>query len=251
MRKLFFIAIAFACTATFGQGNNLWDVEMVQAKTGKGNAYEKAWKAHVIKFHNGDDKRYAEEIMSGPNNGNILVASGPYSLADMDKERANGAAHTADYDLTVSPSVESAKTWGTYRWVDTLSYNGDVKAEKFITTVYHLKAGKLPDLVSEIKRALAVNKKINSPTSYNTYIKMWGGSSPELVTVTNLKDGFKQLDNKFDPNMASRNKDFQTTYVQEYGQAAWDNRSKLLPEITTSYETYISKNRKDLSSVTK
>ena len=77
MRKLFFIVITFACATTFGQGNTLWNVEMVQPKMGQTPAYEKAWKAHVIKFHNGDDKRYAEQIMSGTYSGSILVASGP------------------------------------------------------------------------------------------------------------------------------------------------------------------------------
>ena len=62
------------------------------------------------------------------------------------------------------------------------------------------------------------------------------------------KDGFKQLDNSFNPTMG---KDFQNAYVQEYGQEMWDKRVKLLPEIMTSWDTYISKNRKDLSSVTK
>jgi hypothetical protein len=221
---------------------------MVQPKMGQGKAYEKAWKAHVIKFHNGNDKRYAEEIMSGPNAGSILIASGPYSMADLDKVRANADAHSSDYDVTVGPSVGTFTQWGTYRWADTLSYNGTSTAEKFITTVYHLKPGKASDFIAEIKRSIAVNKKINSPSSYNAYVKMWSGSSPEIVIVTNLKDGFKQLDNGFNPTMG---KDFQNAYVQEYGQEMWDKRVKLLPEIMTSWDTYISKNRKDLSSVTK
>lgn len=248
MRKLFFIAITFACTSAFGQGKTLYDVSMLQTKMGHNAAFEKAWKSHVTKFHNGDDKRQVEEILSGANAGNLLLISGPFSLTDMDKDRPNNAAHDADYDALVVPSVSTMTTEGVYRWADTLSYNGNVMANKFITTIYHLKPGKAADLISEIKRGIAVNNKINSPSSYNTYIKLWAGSSPEIVTVTNLKDGFKQLDNTFAPNMA---KDFQTAYVKEYGQAMWDSRLKLLPEITTSYETYISKIRKDLSSVRK
>lgn len=248
MRKLFFIVITFACATTFGQGNTLWNVEMVQPKMGQTPAYEKAWKAHVIKFHNGDDKRYAEQIMSGTYSGSILVASGPSSLADLDKDRANAAAHASDYSLTVAPFVDKVTQWGTYRWADTLSYNGTVQADKFVTTVYHIKPGKASDFIAELKRAIAVNTKIKSPASSNAYVKMWSGSSPEIVIVTNLKDGFKQLDNSFNPTMG---KDFQNAYVQEYGQEMWDKRVKLLPEIMTSWDTYISKNRKDLSSVTK
>ena len=221
---------------------------MVQTKMGHGNAYEKAWKNHVTKFHNGDDKRYVYEILTGNNSGNFIVVSGPSSVADMDIERSNSAAHSSDYDMSVTPAVANVSTAGTYRAADTLSYNGNVTTDKFIETIYHLKPGKQQDFLNEVKRAIAVNTKIKSPSSYNTYIKMWAGSSPEVVIVTNLKDGFKQLDNSFAPTMG---KDFQTAYVQEYGQAVWDKRINLLPEIATSWETYALKFRKDLSSAMK
>jgi hypothetical protein len=244
MRKLFIAAAMFAATTGFGQGKTLYDVEIVQVKMGQGNAFEKSWKNHVTKFHNGDDKRYVYEILSGSNAGNFMLVSGPSSLADMDVERTNSAAHGTDYDMTVSPSVLTFSTAGLYRVADTLSYNGGVEADKYITTVYRLKPGKQSDLLAEIKRAIGINTKIKSPSSYNTYVKMWGGSSPEVVIVTNLKDGFKQLDNGFTP----MNRDFQNAYVQEYGQAAYDKRQNLLAEICASWETYISKFRKDLSS---
>jgi hypothetical protein len=57
----------------------------------------------------------------------------------MDVERSTQKAHDADYDNTVVPSVSTFSNWGTYRWVDTLSYNGDAQASKFTTTIYHLK----------------------------------------------------------------------------------------------------------------
>jgi hypothetical protein len=224
---------------------------MVQAKMGQASGFERAWKTHVTKFHNGDDKRTITEILTGPNAGNLLLISGPSSMADMDVERSTQKTHDADYDNTIVPSVSTYTHWGTYRWVDTLSYNGDVKADKASTTIYRLKPGKLADFTAEIKRALSINKKINSPASYNTYIKQWAGSAGEVVIVTNLKDGFKQLDNTFDPNMKKRTDDFKNAYVQEYGQAAWDSRNKSLPEIATGWETFLSKTRKDLSSTTK
>jgi hypothetical protein len=226
----------------------LYDVEMVQAKLGKTAAYEKAWKAHVVKYHNGDNKRYAEEILSGANSGNLLLISGPYSLADLDKERANSAAHAADWDLTVSPSVEKVVTSGTYRYADSLSYNPNTNADKFSTTIYHVIPGKQQELYDEIKRSIAVYKKINSAASIHTYIKLWAGSDPEVVISTQLKDGFKQLDNSFNPTMA---KDFQTAYTKEYGKEAWDKRVNLIPMICATWETYISKTRKDLSSAMK
>ena len=250
MRKLFLIAISFATATTFGQGNTLYSVSMVEAKMGQSAAFVRSWKAHVLKFHNGEDKRSVEEIVTGPNSGNLLLVSGPSSIADMDIEKASQPAHDADYDGTVVPSVSTFSRMGAYRWVDTLSYNGRVPSTKYSTTIYHLKPGKAPELIAEIKRALAVNQKIKSASSYNTYIKLWAGSDPVIVIRTNLKDGFKQIDNAY-PEMKMMTDNFKTAYIQEYGQAMWDNRGKLLPEICTSWENYLSKDRKDLSSVSK
>ena len=41
---------------------------------------------------------------------------------------------------------------------------------------------------------------------------------------------------------------FKEAYIKMYSQAQWDKRQTLLPEITTSYETYLGKRRDDLSS---
>ena len=250
MRKLFLIAISFATATAFGQGKTLYSVSMVEAKMGQSAAFERAWKAHILKFHNGEDKRNVEEIVTGSNSGNLLLFSGPSSIADMDIEKASQPAHDADYDGTVVPSVSTFSKMGTYRWVDTLSYNGKVTATKYTTTVYHVKPGRAPELAAEIKRGLMVNQKIKSAASYNTFIKLWPGSDPVIVVSNNLKDGFKQIDNTY-PEMKMMTDNFKTAYIQEYGQSMWDNRAKLIPELCNSWETYLSKDRKDMSSVTK
>ena len=250
MRKLLLIAITFATATVFGQGNTLYNVSMIEAKAGQSAAFERSWKNHVVKFHNGDDKRSVEEIVTGPNSGNLLLVSGPSSMADMDIEKVSQPAHDADYDGTVVPSVATFSKLGTYRWVDTLSYNGRVPATKYSVSVYHVKPGKGPDVMAEIKRGLVVNQKIKSASSYNTYVKLWPGSDPVIVVRTNLKDGFKQLDNTY-PEMKSMADNFKAGYTQEYGQAAWDNRAKVIPEFCTTWETYLTKDRKDLSSVSK
>jgi hypothetical protein len=218
---------------------------MVVPKMGKSTAFETRWKAHMAKFHGKEDGRFVYEILSGDNTGGYLLMEGPTSFADMDKEKANSKAHGADFDDNVTPTLEKISGSNTYRWIDTLSYNGKSNTDKFVTTVYHVKSGMAPDLTAEIKRSIRVNTIIKSPSSYNTYSKLWAGSSPEIVVITNLKDGFKQLDNNFTPSMANTFKD---AYIKEYGQEVWDKRVKLIPEITNSYETYISKLRKDLST---
>lgn len=244
MRNLLIIALTIASAYAFGQGNTLYSGEMVTPKMGKSAAFETQWKAHVAKFHAKDDGRMVFEILSGDNSGSYLLLQGPSSFADIDKERANAKAHGLDYDNNVTPALEKIGGSYTYRWADTLSYNGKVAADKYLETVYHLKSGKAGDLTAEIKRAINVNTIIKSPSSYNTYVKIWSGSKPEIVIVTNLKDGFKQLDNSFMP----MGNTFKDAYIKEYGQEMWDKRGKLLPEITESVDVYISKFRKDLST---
>lgn len=247
MRKVLILALAIVMGNAYGQGNTLYDVLVVTPKLGKTSSFERTWKAHHAKYHAKDDGRQVYEILSGDNAGSYMLVSGPTSFADMDKERANMAAHDADYDNTIIPFVEKNSGAYTYRWADTLSYNGNVKAEKYVTTVYNLKQGKGSDLVAEIKRAIKINGMINSPSSYNTYVKQWAGSHPQYVIVTNLKDGFKQLDLSFTPATTA----FKDAYIKEYGQAQWDKRNTLLPEITESIDVYVSKLRKDMSTAAK
>lgn len=248
MKRLLIIVLTFASACAFGQGNTLYSVLRVTPKMGKTSAFESKWKTHHAKYHAKDDGRMVFQILSGDNAGSFLLVHGPTSFANMDKERATDAAHDLDYESTITPSVEKTSGSYTFRWADTLSYNGTVKADKFLTTVYHVKSGRLSDLITEIKRSVKVNSLIKSPSSSNTYIQQWGGSHPEVVIISNLKDGFKQLDNGFSPSMSNAFKD---TYIKEYGQSDWDRRMKLLPEITDSYDVYISKLRKDMSTTMK
>lgn len=247
MRKLLIMVLAIASGYAYGQGNTLYSGEMVTPKMGKSAAFEKQWKAHIAKFHGKDDARHVFEILSGDYTGGYLLFEGPTSYADMDKTRANTQAHGLDFDMNVIPTLEKVTGSDTWRQVDSLSYNNTVPTEKTLTTIYNLKYGKGPDLNAEIKRAININKIIKSPSSYTTYIKIMAGSHPQFVIVTNLKDGFKQLDDTFAPMGTT----FKDAYIKEYGQEMWDKRGKLLPEITESVIVYMSKFRQDLSTVMK
>jgi hypothetical protein len=244
MRKLMLMLLTVASINVFAQGKTLFSVEMVKPKIGQVTAFESAWKAHVAKFHK-DDKRAVYEILTGDRAGYYQLVDGPSSYADMDVERKDSKAHDMDYETTVAPKIEYQSGEYIYRFADTLSYNGNVPADKYSYTVYNLKLGKMPDLVAELKRSMAVNTSINSPGSSNTYFQMFAGSAPQLVIITNLKDGFKQLEQNYFAGMTDK---FKEAYIKMYSQQQWDKRSTLLSEITTSYETYLGKRRADLSS---
>ena len=246
-----FISAAFFANS---QGKTLYSVSFVKPKAGMKSAFEASWKIHLAKFHMTDDKRNVYEIMSGPRSGTYLIVKGPISYADMDVERATDKAHGLDLEKNFSPKLENNSTEATYHWDDTASFNPNIVAEKFFVQVTHIKFGMQNETLRESKRGSLVNAKLNptSRFSTNVYTQIWAGSDPTMVSVRNLKDGFKELEaNYYGPNpMANQPNAFKDAYMKDYGQDAWDARSKLLDNNANiaSREAYIMKLRKDLSS---
>jgi len=246
MRKLLLLLLVAATSAAFGQGKTLFAVNSVKPKAGQGTAFEASWKMHLAKFHNKDDKRTVYEVLSGAHDGEFFIVEGPMSYADMDIERPTSKEHRLDLEKNISPKEDVGGTNAYYRWADTLSLNPDVQAEKYLVAVTHVKNGTMGDYLKEVRRAVVINTKTNSTASYNNYVQIWAGSDPVIVNVRSLKDGFKELDAAYNPSMTMNS--FQEAYKKEYGQAAWDNRVKMLVDDVTSREVYIMKVRKDLSS---
>ena len=140
MRKTFFLWLfIIAAFIANGQGNTLYTVNFVKPKSGKKSAFEASWKIHLAKFHKTDDKRMVYEVLSGPHTGTYHIVEGPIAYADMDKEKANAKEHGLDLEKSFFPMLEDERINGTYRWDDTASFNGKVKADKFLVTVTHLK----------------------------------------------------------------------------------------------------------------
>lgn len=244
MRKIFFLLLLAATLNTFGQGKTIYSVSWVKPKIGMVTAFETAWKAHVAKFHNGDDKRTVFEITSGDRSGCYQFIEGPMSFADMDAEKANQSAHDLDYDKTVAPTLAEESGSYYYQYLDSLSFNTDVLANKSVVTLTYIKGGKMGDYRDELKRAVDMNKKIGVPFNNNRYQQMAAGSAPQMASVYNLKDGFKQLEMDYFKDAPN----FRDSYVKIYGIDAWEARIKLLDEIVLKTEVYWRKRRADLSS---
>src|SRR4051794_14840250 len=216
MRKVLLFLFITGAVNSFAQTHSLVSVLMVTPKIGQGPNFENAWIAHLKKYHQTDttNRRGVLEITSGPRTGSYYITDGSLSWADMDVERSNNKEHDMDYASTISPMIEAESGDMIFRWADTLSYNGSVQASKFLLTSYHIKTGKQDDVTDEIKRAIAVNKKINSPVSYNGYVLTFSGSTPQVVIIRNLKDGFKELDQDYYKGL---NDQFKAAYVEMYG----------------------------------
>ncbi len=174
------------------------------------------------------------------------------SLADFDKERADATAHSLDLDKTFFPFLEETMN-GTYRFVDSLSLRPEVTAEAFVVTVRHLKEGlRIEDYRMELGRGMRLNKMAKEAfiesLSLSFFEQLWDGSDQVTVTIRNLKDGFKSLEQGYYAANLPGGTTFRQEYERLYGGAAWDARVKLLEGSVVKTEQYIMKFRKDLSS---
>lgn len=245
MRKIIFIGlfIAAACFAN-GQGRTLYRVNTLTPKPGMKSTFEESWKAHLAKFHNQTDKRQVYEVMSGPEFGSFVIVEGPVSYASMDTVLPTAKEHSLDMERTFSPELQSNDNM-LVRWVDTLSYRGDVHADLSLINIIVIKDGKLSDYMAESRKTILLYTKLNAPFSLITLVRQQAGSSPTIVLIRNLKEGYKELDQDYFHLPMDW---FKTNYIKEYGQAAWDNRVKLMEDISVSRTQHFEKFRADLSS---
>jgi hypothetical protein len=71
------------------------------------------------------------------------------------------------------------------------------KADKFLLTITVVKDGKMGEYLAELRRSALINAKLKSPFSYNVMVKQQAGSSSTVITIRNLNEGFKEMDNDF------------------------------------------------------
>ena len=259
MKRILVLLLMATTLAAYSQTtaptNDLSTVNTVKPKLGQKMAFEAAYKLHITKFHKGDEKIRTYEILSGENMGYYHLVNGERSFADMDKERADAAAHNLDLDKNFFPLLEDTRN-GTYRFIDSLSIRPEVEAESFTVNVNHLKQTlNQADYRREQARGIKINKNSTAPFFVNLSIsyweQLWDGSDQVTVSIRNLKDGFKSLQAGYFGTPAPPppgTPSFRDNYIKEYGYTAWDDRVKLLEGAVEKNEQYIMRLRKDLSS---
>ena len=252
MKKfLVLLLIVFTVTA-YSQKTDLATVNTVKPKLGQKMAFEAAYKQHIAKFHKAEEKISVYEVLSGPYNGYYHLVNAGRSFPDLDKERTDAAAHNLDLDKTFFPLLEETMN-GTYRFVDSISTRPDVVAESFVVTVRHLKQGiNFGDYYRELARGAAINKTLKGSffenLSVSVFVQLWAGTDAVTVSIRNLKDGFKSLEQGYYVMTPAGSPTFREAYEKAYGGAAWDERVKVLDGAVEKTEQYIMKLRKDLSS---
>ena len=249
-----FLAFLFiaASVAAYSQKTDLVTVNTVKPKKGQKMAFEAAYKKHISAFHKADEKISVYEVLSGPYNGYYHLVNAGRSYADFDKERADANAHSLDLDKTFFPLLDETIN-ATFRFMDTLSLRPEVTAEAFVVTVRHLKDGlNIEDYRRELGRGVRLNKMAKGAfienLSVSFFEQLWDGSDQVTVSIRNLKDGFKSLEQGYYAANPPGSPTFRQEYEKAYGADAWDARVKLLDGAVVKTEVYIAKLRKDLSS---
>jgi hypothetical protein len=249
MKKIISLLLLMIALTAYSQKTDLTTVNTVKPKNGQKMAFEAAYKVHIAKFHKAEEKLNVYEILSGPYTGYYHLVNSGRSYADFDKERADATAHSMDLDKNFFPFLEETMN-GTFRFNDSLSLHTDIQAEKAVVNVRHIKLSLAADYRTELKRGIKVFGELKGTfwdnLSLTAFEQLWSGSDPVIVTIRNLKDGFKSLETDYYGTLPPNA--FKEAYVKDYGTADWDKRVKLLEDAVVKHEQYIMKLRKDLSS---
>lgn len=249
MKKYILLLLMGSTMAAWSQKTDLSIVNTVKPKKGQKMAFEAAYKAHAAKFHKADEKVSVYEIMTGTYAGYYHLVNGGKSYATFDKDRPDATAHSQDLDKNFFPYLEETMN-GVFRWMDSLSFHPQMQAEKFLVNVRHIKYSLQEDYRNELMRGVLTLGKAKGAfwdnLSQNVYEQLWDGSDQVVVSIRNLKDGFKSLEANY--YEASNNSTFKNEYIKTYGTADWDKRIKLMDEAVVKNEQYIMKLRSDLSA---
>ncbi|HTH32216.1 MAG TPA: hypothetical protein VL946_12785 [Lacibacter sp.] len=212
MRKMFLLCLLIPVIGM--SQNNVVSTFRVFPKTDKLLEFEKAFASHAQKYHTGDWKWRVYAIESGPDAGGFHVTEGPLSWEQLDKRGDISAEHTNDWAKNVSPLTSERGTTG-YS-----SFNADLSnvaltdySDKIIINHMYVKPGMIGEaneLVTKLKKVWVAGNE-----SVAVYTSTMSGP-PQIVTVTRLKQGLKELAPGFRKPMPER-------FDEAHGAGTWNN----------------------------
>ena len=211
MKKLFFLCMLIPVLG-IGQ-KNVISAFRVFPKADKSLEFEKAFIAHVQKFHTGDWKWNVWEIQSGPDYGGFRVTEGPLSWEQFDTRGNLGDAHTQDWAKNVSPFIteRTSSTYSVFK-EDMSSVALTDYADKILINHFFPKPGKIEGTVAMITKLKKVWTQSNESVAVYTSV---GSGAPEYATVTRFKNGLKELGDNYRKPLSER-------YNMAYGEGTWN-----------------------------
>ena len=211
MRKMFFLCLLVPVIG-MSQGNVV-STFRVFPKTDKLLEFEKGLASHAQKYHTGDWKWRVFYVETGPDAGGFHITEGPLSWDQFDKRGDLGTEHTLDWAKNVSPHTSERGTTG-YSVYNTELSNVAITdySNKIIITHMFIKPGMImgaTDLVRKLKKVWVAGNE--SVAVYNVSFS----GEPQIVTVTRLKNGLKELSPGFRKPMAE-------LFDEVHGAGAWN-----------------------------
>jgi len=196
-----------------GQVKTILNASRYFCKNDKITEFEKALTAHAQKFHTGDWKWRVWSIDSGPDAGGYMVTEGPSDWVTIDGRGEINPEHQADWNKNVAPLIN---TNGSSMY---LSFQADMStvqltdyADKILITHMTPKPGK----VVGVTALLTKQKKIWEAGKESVAVySIVASGEPGYVTVSRLKEGYKELADGFRKPTPDR-------FNEVYGAGGWD-----------------------------
>jgi hypothetical protein len=213
MKKFFFLILLIPFLG-MSQTKNVVNSTRAFPKADKVLEFEKALTAHAQKYHTGDWKWRVYEIQSGPDAGGYHIAEGPTSWDAFNSRGNLGTEHNNDWNKNVAIYLtdRNEQTYSVY--VDSLSTIALTNySDKIIISHLYPKPGMINGAIGLVKKLKKVWMDGNENVA--VYQSIVSGE-PQLITVTRLKEGLKELADGYRKSMAER-------YNAAYGAGAWDN----------------------------
>src|SRR5688500_4186136 len=212
MRKIFLLCLLVPVLGA-SQTKNTVSTFRVFPKIDKSLEFEKAFTAHVQKYHTGNWKWRVFEIESGPETGGFLVVEGPLGWDQFDTRGNLGVEHTADWAKNVMPFTADRGASSYAEFNEELSTIGiSDYADKIIINHIYPMPGKISgvtDLIKKMKKAW---------TDGNESIAVYevrNSGAPEILAVSRLKAGLKELATGY-------RKPFPERYATANGDGSWN-----------------------------
>lgn len=239
MRKLFAILLATIPFIGMSQTKNVASTNRVFPKIDKILEFEKALASHAVKYHTGDWKWRVFEIQSGPDAGGYHITEGPSAWSSFDTRGNLGTEHNNDWNRSVAIYLTDRGSASYSVFEDSLSTVALTDySDKIILNHMFPKPGMVGNLRDMVKKMRNVWKAGNESVAVYSSIN---SGAPQMVTVTRLKGGLKELEEGY-------RKPFPERFNSANGEGSWN---KFMDDYAKNVESRWSEMlfyRADLSS---
>lgn len=218
---------------------NVVNVTRVFPKIDKVAEFEKGLTAHAQKYHKGDWTWRVYDILSGPDAGGCHITEGPTSWESLDSRGNISTEHNNDWNKTIAVYLTDRGSASYFDYNDSLSTAGlSDWADKVLVNHMYAKPGmigKVMELTGRLKKVWAAGNESVAVYQANN------SGGPQLITVTRLKNGLKEL-------AAGYRKPLPERYVEVNGAGSWELFLEDYAKCVESRWSEILAYRADLSS---